>query len=315
MSVAAKVKELRQLTGAPIKDCNTAIKESEGDMQKAHDWLRKKSIASADKKAGRVSAEGLVGLQTTVSNGLTKAVLCELNSETDFVAKNDQFLTLLDDITATAAASSSQAILDGDIEALKSETLCGAQHDVSKEITDKIALIGENINLRRISVTQAPVVAAYLHNAVSASAGKIGVCVSMETEGDKVVAERFGKSVAMHIAAFKPASLTVNELDQNLVQKERDILTEQARASGKPDNVIEKMIEGRIRKFYGEVVLLEQPFVMDNKQTVQQALEAAEKEAGGNIRITGYTCFTLGEGIEKKEENFAEEAAKIAAGG
>lgn len=311
MSIASQVKELREITGAGMMDCKKALGECNGDINEAATWLRKKSIASADKKSGRISAEGLIGL--TVSDG--KVVLCELNSETDFVAKNEQFLVLLNNISATVAASSNPAVAQGDIDALKQETIVGGSRTIADELTHNIATIGENLNLRRVSVSEGQIVVPYLHNAVSDTAGKIGVTVILETEGDKDAAVRFGKSVAMHVAAFKPQSLNISDLDQKAVQKERDILTEQARASGKPDAVIEKMIEGRIRKFYGEVVLLEQPFVMDNKQTVQEALDIASKEAGASIRVTGYTCFMLGEGIEKKEENFAEEAAKLVAGG
>lgn len=311
MPTAAQIKELRETTGAPMLKCREALTECNDNMEDAIAWLRKKSQDVAGKKAGRISAEGLIGLVSAEGKG----VLCELNSETDFVAKNPQFIALLNNVTQTVAASGDAAVKNGDIDAIKALPCANSPRSVGEEITESISVIGENINLRRTAVVEASVVVPYLHNAVSDTAGKIGVLVAIETEGDKEAAAKFGKSVAMHIAAFKPKSLNVDGLDPALIEKEREILTEQARASGKPDNVIEKMIEGRIRKFYSEVVLLEQPFVMDNKQTVDQARREAEKEAGGSVTIAGYTCFVLGEGIEKKEENFAEETAKLASGG
>ncbi len=301
---AGAIKELREKTQAGMMDCKKALTESNGNMEEAIDWLRKKGLSAAAKKSGRIAAEGLVAV--AISD--TKAVAIELNSETDFVAKNEKFQALAANIAQVAFDKTT------DVEALKKADYKNTGHSVEAEVSELIAVIGENMQLRRAAEVSGDVVVSYIHNAVAPNVGKIAVLVSMKTAGDKAKAKEFGKQVAMHIAAAKPESLKVEELDQSLVERERNILTEQARASGKPEEVIAKMIEGRVRKFYAEVVLLEQAFVMDGKTPVKDALKEAEKSIGGATEITGYVRLELGEGVEKKEENFAEEVAKVVNG-
>lgn len=290
---AADVKALREKTGAGMMDCKKALGETNGDFEQAVDWLRKKGLAAAAKKSGRTAAEGLVA--AIVNDEGTRGAVVELNSETDFVARNDKF--------QDAALAVAKVALDNnaEIDALKATPFPGKSHDVAGEISELIGVIGENINLRRSAAVDGDIVISYVHNATQPGLGKIGVLVGLK--GDKSKAEEVGKQVAMHIAAVRPESLNVESLDPALVERERAIFTEQARNSGKPENIIEKMIEGRIRKYYGEVVLLEQPFVIDGKTPVKQVL----KDAG--LEITEYVRFTLGEGIEKKEEDFASEVA------
>jgi elongation factor Ts len=300
---AAAIKELREKTQAGMMDCKKALTECAGDMEEAIDWLRKKGLSAAAKKSGRIAAEGLVA----VFSSPTKAVAIELNSETDFVAKNEKFQKLAAGIAKLAFDTTT------DIEKLK-KTEYAAGRDVEGEIAELVGVIGENMQLRRAAEISGDVVVSYLHNAVAPNIGKIAVLVALKTAGDKTKAAAFGKQVAMHIAATRPESLNVSDLDPALVERERNILTEQARASGKTDDVIAKMIEGRVRKFYAEVVLVEQAFVMDGKTPVKDALKAAEKDIGGATEITGYIRFELGEGIEKKVEDFAAEVAKVAQG-
>ncbi len=302
---AAQIKDLREKTGAGMMDCKKALIETDGDFEAAIDWLRKKGIASAGKKAGRVASEGLVGIAGSTGKG----ALVEVNIETDFAAKNEKFQQAVKNITSVALNNGIS-----DIEALKAAAYPGKSHSVDEEIKELIGTIGENIDLRRAAVVSGDVIVSYTHNQVSEGLGKVGVLVAMSTEGDAEKAKAFGKQVAMHIAAMRPESLNVADLDQSLVARERDILTEQARVSGKPEEVIAKMIDGRIQKFYAEVVLLEQAFVLDGKTSVKDALKAAEKEIGGATKITGYARLTLGEGVEKKEEDFAAEVAKVAKG-
>ncbi len=301
---AAAIKELREKTGAGMLDCKKALTENAGEFEAAVDWLRKKGLAAAAKKSSRVAAEGLVAI--ALNN--TKAAVIELNSETDFVAKNIKFQELARDIAKIALEATS------DLEKLKTTKFPGKDHDVAAEIADLVGIIGENMQLRRSAEITGDLIVPYIHNAAGENIGKVAVLVAMKTAGDKQKAAEFGKQVAMHIAAIKPESLDVSDLDQTLVQRERNIIAEQAKASGKPDAVIEKMIDGRIRKFYSEVVLLEQAFVMDGKTPVKDALKEAEKQIGGATQITGYIRFTLGEGVEKKEEDFASEVAKVASG-
>lgn len=291
MSVAAMVKELRDKTGAPMMDCKKALSECNNDLEQAVDWLRKKSAALAGKKADRVSAEGLVGAGVKDQCG----VLVELNSETDFVAKNDRFVALLDSLVQAAFSAG------GDVETLKASKLPGSDKTAGDAVTETIGVIGENLQLRRVAELKGQIVVAYIHNKANDNAGKIGVLVAGETSGNKDVAADYLRKVAMHVAAFQPKALKVEDLDQALVERERNVLTEQARESGKPDAVIEKMIDGRIRKFYSEVVLLEQLFVMDNKTPVKDVLADAKKEIGGELKVTGYACFVLGEGVECAE--------------
>ena len=290
---AAMVKELRDTTGAGMMDAKKALTENVGNMEAAVDWLRTKGLAKAAKKSGRVAAEGLVG----VSIGDGKGVAVELNSETDFVAKNADFQQLVRDITDTG-------LTVGDIEALKAAQVNG--RPVSDVLTEAISRIGENMTLRRMHLLEGDTIVSYVHNAAAEGMGKIGVLVALK--GDKASAQEIGKQIAMHIAATSPASLSEADLDPALVEREKSVLTEQARESGKPDAVIEKMIEGRMKKFFEEVTLLGQKFVINPDITVAEAA----REAG--VEVTGYARVAVGEGIEKKEEDFAAEVAKTLGG-
>ncbi len=296
---AAMVKELREKSGAGMMDCKTALTESGGDMEAAVDWLRTKGLAKAAKKAGRVAAEGLVGVAAEGS----KAAVIELNSETDFVARNEGFQELVGKVASVAVST------DGSLEAVSAADLDGKQ--VSEAITDAIATIGENMSLRRTAVLSVSegVVATYVHGAVSEGLGKIGVLVSLESSGDKDKLNALGRQIAMHIAATSPLALSTDELDPAVVERERSVFSEQARESGKPENIIEKMVEGRLRKFYEEVTLVKQAFVIDPDKTVEQAVEALAKDLGTEVKLTGFVRFALGEGIEKEEQDFAAEVA------
>ncbi len=297
---ATIVKELREKTGAGMMDCKKALAETKGDFEAAVDWLRKKGISGAAKKAGRVAAEGLVGI---ASKGENAAALVEINSETDFVSKNEKFQQLVKTVANSAL------VAKGNLEALKVQSANGKK--VEELVVDGIATIGENLTLRRTAFLEVGtgVVATYLHNAIAEGMGKIAVLVALESTGDKNKLQNLGKQIAMHIAAARPESLNTESLDQSLVQREREIFADQARASGKPENIIEKMIEGRIRKFYEEVVLLEQLFVIDGKTKVREAVENAAKEIGAPVKVTGFVRFALGEGVQKEEKNFADEVA------
>ncbi|MEQ8897212.1 MAG: translation elongation factor Ts [Roseovarius sp.] len=288
---AAMVKELRDSTGAGMMDAKKALTENDGDMNAAVDWLRTKGLAKAAKKSGRTAAEGLVAVKVEGGTG----VAVEVNSETDFVAKNADFQKMVSDIAGVALGVS-------DVEALKAADLGGKS--VNDVITDKVATIGENMSVRRMAKVDGQTVVSYIHNAATDGMGKIGVLVALNG-GD----EAFGRQVAMHIAATNPAALDEASLDSAIVEKERQIQIDIARESGKPEQVIEKMIEGRMRKFMAEVTLLGQAFVINPDQTVAEAA----KEAGAEI--AGYVRLEVGEGIEKKDEDFAAEVAKTAAGG
>lgn len=291
MAITAQmVKELRESTGAGMMDAKKALTETDGDMEAAVDWLRTKGLAKAAKKAGRIAAEGLVGV--AVEGG--KGVAVEVNSETDFVAKNEEFQEIVRGITKTAVGVA-------DLEALNAATLNGKP--VSEVMTDAIAKIGENMTLRRMVTVAGENVAAYVHNAAAEGMGKIGVLVAIKGSNLDVA-----KQIAMHIAATSPASLSEADLDPALVEREKHVLTEQARESGKPEAVIAKMIEGRMSKFFEEVTLLGQKFVINPDITVAQAA----KEAG--IEVVGFARVAVGEGIEKKEEDFAAEVAKTLKG-
>jgi elongation factor Ts len=287
---AAMVKELREATGAGMMDAKKALTENDGDMEAATDWLRTKGLAKAAKKSGRTAAEGLVAVKVDGGTG----VAVEVNSETDFVAKNSDFQTMVADIAGAALGVD-------DVEALKSADLGGKS--VADTITDKVATIGENMSVRRMAKIEGDTVVSYIHNSATDGMGKIGVLVALK--GD----EAFGRQIAMHIAATNPASLDEASLDPAVVEKERQIQMDIARESGKPENIIENMIKGRMKKFMAEVTLLGQAFVINPDLTV----EAAAKEAGAEI--TGFIRLEVGEGIEKKEEDFAAEVAKTAAGG
>ncbi|MEJ8474296.1 translation elongation factor Ts [Roseibium algae] len=298
---AAMVKELREKSGAGMMDCKTALTEAGGDMEAAVDWLRTKGLAKAAKKAGRVAAEGLVG----VASASGKAAVIELNSETDFVARNDGFQELVKTVAEVAVGT------DGTLETVADASYPGSEKNVKDTITDVIAKIGENMNLRRTAVLTVSegVVASYIHGAVADGLGKIGVLVALESSGDKDKLNALGRQVAMHIAATSPLALSTDELDPAVVERERSVFAEQARESGKPDNIVEKMVEGRIRKFYEEVTLVKQSFVIDPDKTVEQAVAALGTELGTDVKLTGFVRFALGEGIEKEEQDFAAEVA------
>jgi elongation factor Ts len=297
---AAQVKELRDLTGAGMMDCKAALAETNGNMEEAVDWLRKKGISKADKKAGRTAAEGLIG----VDAGVREAAIVEVNSETDFVARNGAFQEIVANVAKVALAY-------GDTEAVAAAQYPGSDKSVTDTIKDAVGTIGENLGFRRSAklTVEHGVVATYVHNAVADNLGKLGVLVAIETTGDAHKANAFARQVAMHIAAINPLALTTDELDPAAVEREKAIFSDQARASGKPEAIIEKMVEGRLRKFYEEVVLLKQSFVLNPDVTVEQALKEAEKEIGAPAKITAYLRFALGEGIEKEETDFAAEVA------
>ena len=297
---AALVKELRDMSGAGMMDCKKALAENGGDIEQASDWLRKKGLAAAAKKAGRVAAEGLVGV---LADGTTGA-LVELNSETDFVARNDQFQALVAEATRLALGA-------GDVEALKARKSPGANQNVAENLTQLVAKIGENMNLRRMAriSVQNGVVASYMHNQAAPGLGKIGVLVGLESSADKDKLANLGKQIAMHVAAANPQALTIGEVDPKALERERAVLTEQASGSGKPAEIIAKMVEGRLRKYYEDVVLLEQLYVIDGESRVKQVVEKAAKELGAPIRIAGFVRMALGEGIEREQKDFAAEVA------
>jgi elongation factor Ts len=298
---AALVKELREKTGAGMMDCKKALTETDANVEAAVDWLRTKGLAAAAKKAGRVAAEGLVAVTT---NGTSGAVL-EVNSETDFVARNEDFQGFANNLATLTLEHGT------DLDALKGLDYPGTGRTVEEELTNKIATIGENMSLRRadrISVDTG-VVVPYMHNAVADGLGKIGVLVALKSTGDADKLNALGKQIAMHVAATAPQSLSVSDLDPALVERERTVLAEQARESGKAEEIIEKMIEGRLRKYYQEVVLTEQTFVVDNETKVSKVVENAAKDIGVPVELTGFVRFQLGEGIEKEESDFAAEVA------
>ncbi|ODS57118.1 MAG: translation elongation factor Ts [Agrobacterium sp. SCN 61-19] len=303
---AALVKELREKSGAGMMDCKKALTENNGDIEAAIDWLRAKGIAKADKKSGRTAAEGLIGI-----NGAgTSAVVVEVNSETDFVARNEAFQDLVRGVASVAIGT------DGSVEAIGAATYPATGKTVTDTIKDAIAHIGENMTLRRavkLSVEDG-VVATYIHNAVADGLGKLGVLVALKSTGNKDVLAAIGRQVAMHIAATNPLAIRSEEVDAAVAERERNVFIEQSRASGKPDAIIEKMVEGRMRKFFEEVALLSQAFVINPEVTVGDAIKAAEKEAGAPIEVTGMARLLLGEGIEKEESDFAAEVAAAAKG-
>jgi len=298
---ASQVKELREKTGAGMLDCKKALVESGADIEAAVDWLRKKGLSAAAKKSGRVAAEGLIAV---AAEG-TKAVVVELNAETDFVARNEQFQALAENIANVALATGKD-----DVETLKSAAYPGGG-TVQDAVTSAIATIGENMTLRRAALLSVKngFIATYIHSAIRDGLGKIGVLVAVETTSTDAKVKELGKQIAMHVAAAKPDALTREGVDASKLEREKSVLKDQAIASGKPAEIAEKMVEGRIRKFYEEVVLLEQLFVMDGKSKVSDVVAEVSKEVGAPIAITGYTLFVLGEGIEKEESDFAAEVA------
>ena len=301
---AQLVKDLREKTGAGMMDCKNALNATDGDMEAAIDWLRKKGLSQAAKKSSRVAAEGLVGIATEGNAG----AVIEINAETDFVARN----VLFQDFVESAAKIAHE--VKGDIESLKGKPHPGESRTVGEQLTHLIATIGENMTIRRaaaLAVSEG-VVASYTHTAIRPGLGKIGVLVALKSTGDKAALEAFGKQVAMHIAAVNPQALNVAQLDPAAVERERQVLTDQAAGSGKTPEIIAKMVEGRIRKFYQEVVLLEQTFVIDGETQVGKALANVAKAAGAPVEVTGFVRFALGEGIEKQSGDFAAEVAKMA---
>ncbi|MBK8456808.1 MAG: elongation factor Ts [Phyllobacteriaceae bacterium] len=301
---ASMVKDLRDMTGAGMMDCKQALNETAGDMEAAADWLRKKGIAKADKKAGRTAAEGLIG----AASDATSAVVVEVNSETDFVARNDAFQDIVRNVAKVALTT------DGSVEAVGAAAYPGSGKSVVETIKDAVGTIGENMALRRSAKLAVPAgaVATYVHNAVADNLGKLGVLVAIETTGSADAARAFARQVAMHVAAANPLALNAEDIDARLLEREKAIFADQARASGKPDAIVEKMVEGRVRKFYEEVVLLKQAFVINPDLTVEAALKAAEKEIGAPAKITGFVRMALGEGVEKEDKDFAAEVAAAA---
>jgi|TARA_R110002124_G_scaffold92868_8_gene235946 elongation factor Ts len=301
---AALVKELREQTGAGMMDCKKALAENGGDLDQAVDWLRTKGLSAAAKKSGRVAAEGLVAVAVEGNKG----AVVEVNSETDFVSRNEQFQDFVRGVASLALAA------DGDMDKLLAADYPGAGRTVADQLTHMIATIGENMTIRRCDVMTVGngVLSTYVHNAMTDGVGKIAVLVGLESTGDKGKLEAFGKQLAMHVAAAKPQSVSRDELDPEILERERVVLSEQARESGKPEEIIGKMVEGRLRKFYEEVCLLDQTFVIDGETQVSKAVEAAGKDAGGAISINGFKMFVLGEGIEKEVGDFAAEVAAAA---
>lgn len=298
---ASMVKDLRESTGAGMLDCKKALVATNGDMEQAVDWLRKKGLASAAKKSSRVAAEGLVAVAVDGNKG----AIVEVNSETDFVAKNELFQEYVEDAALVALAS------NGDVCEMKTFNCPKCGKTFEERLTDLIAKIGENMTLRRAQMVEVSngVIASYIHNVARNNLGKIGVLVAIESSADKAKLQELGKHLAMHIAASRPLFQTIAAVDPAAVEREKAIFSEQAKASGKPENIIEKMVEGRIRKYYDEVVFEEQAYIMDPDKKVKQVIVDAAKELGADIKVKEFVCFKLGEGIQKKEEDFAAEVA------
>ncbi len=301
----AMVKQLRDRTGAGMMDCKQALTENDGAIDAAIDWLRKKGLSKAAQKSERVAAEGLIGV---IVKDQTGAVV-EVNSETDFVARNDVFQEMVRNVTSLAPATG------GNLDALLAATYPDSTLSVDEYVKEQVATIGENMSVRRTATVSVEngVVADYVHNRLSEGVGKIGVLVALESGGDRTKLLEFGRQVAMHIAATSPLALSPDDLDPAAIERERAIYTEQAQASGKPAEIVAKMVEGRLRKeFIQQVVLMQQVFVIDGKSTIEQAVKAAEKEVGDPIKISKFVRYALGEGIDKKDEDFAAEVAKAA---
>jgi elongation factor Ts len=301
---ASMVKDLRDKTGAGMMDCKNALNETAGDMEAAIDWLRKKGISKAAKKAGRAAAEGLVGVAVDANTG----VLLEVNAETDFVARNEEFKSFVKDASQLALKEG------GDLEKLLASPMGGSS--VQQTLTEMVAKIGENMSVRRaaaISVNPG-VVAAYVHNPASPELGKIGVLVALKSSADKDKLSALAKQLAMHVAAAAPLALTQAHLDKAVVEREYAIQKDLALQSGKPEAVVEKMMEGRMRKYYEETVLLQQTFVIDGETQIAKLIEKASKDLGAPVEIEGFVRFQVGEGIEKAEADFADEVAQMAGG-
>jgi elongation factor Ts len=299
---AALVKELRDLTGVGMMDCKKALVASDGDIEKSVDWLRAKGLSKAAKKSDRIASEGVISLASSGTDG----AMVELNSETDFVSRNAEFQEFASKLSTIAVSN------DGDLDRILNSNMENGE-TVSANLTQLILTIGENMMVRRsvaLSVSQG-VVATYVHNPVADNLGSIGVLVGLQSSADADKLNEIGRKVAMHIAATSPLSLSVDDLDAAEVERERSILFDQARESGKPDNIIEKMVDGRINKFFSEVVLLKQSFVMDPDITIEKFIENSGKEIGTEIKLVSFSRLTLGEGVEKKNEDFAAEVAAL----
>jgi elongation factor Ts len=295
---ALMVRDLREKTGAGMMDCKKALVENDGNIEAAIDWLRKKGLAAAAKKSGRVAAEGLIG----VASGPQVAGMVEVNAETDFVARNELFQNFVSEVAGIVL------VVGDDVEEIKSYTFPGTGHSVQEELTRLIATIGENMTIRRARRLTVPsgVVATYTHSAVKPGLGKIGVLAALEAPSEIEALETLGRQIGMHVAAARPDALDISFVDPSALEREKAVLTEQARASGKPDAIIEKMVEGRVRKYYEEVVLLEQVWVHDGESRVRQIVQKA------GAKLTGFARFQLGEGIEKQTGDFAAEVAAAA---
>jgi elongation factor Ts len=301
---ASAVKELRERTGAGMMDCKKALVENSGNMEEAIDWLRKKGLAQAAKKAGRAAAEGLVAVAVEG----TLAAMVEVNAETDFVARNEQFQEYARTVVKLAAKGTDS------IDNLKAAAYPGTGRTVGDELTNLIAVIGENMNLRRVKCLKVSegVVASYIHNALIENMGRVGVLVALEGNADKAEMEKLGKSIAMHVAAAHPQSTSIETMDPETLEREKRIFKEKAEQSGKPAEIIEKMVEGSIRKFYEEAVLLEQIYLIDDsKRKVSAVIADKAKELGASIKLVDFAHFKLGEGVEKKESDFAAEVAEL----
>lgn len=302
MSISASlVKDLREKTGAGMMDCKKALLETNGDFESAVDWLRTKGLAAAAKKAGRVAAEGL----TAVCVKGTQGAAIEINSETDFVSRNEIFQNLVKNVAELAVGLNN-------IDSLKvAKSQSGKS--VEEEIANNVATIGENLSLRRMQTLSVKdgVIASYVHNSSAENMGMISVLVALESSGDKAKLMDTAKQIAMHVAASRPQTLNKEGVSQDMIQREKDIFTEQSRASGKPDDIIAKMIEGRIRKFLEEIVLLDQVFVMDGKTKISDVISLLAKELGTSVELKSYIRFERGEGIETEEKNFADEVAAV----
>ena len=297
---AALVKQLRDMTGAGMMDCKKALGESAGELDGAVDWLRKKGLAAAAKKAGRLAAEGLGGVGADGGAG----ALVEVNAETDFVGRNETFQGFVTSVTKLAMGCAS-------VEELAAKSFPGGGGTVQDKLTQLVATVGENMSLRRMTaISVSPgVVASYMHNAVVPGLGKIGVLVALESTGDAEKLAAVGRQIAMHVAATNPMSVDIDGVDASALERERSVLAEQAKASGKPADIIEKMVEGRLRKFYEEVVLLEQVFVVDGERRVKQVIEQAAKDVGAPVKLAAIARMALGEGIEREQKDFAAEVA------
>jgi elongation factor Ts len=301
---AALVKQLRDQTGAGMMDCKAALTETGGDFEAAVDWLRKKGLAAAAKKAARVASQGLVGVEVSGRRG----AVVEVNSETDFVARNQEFQALVRAITQLAL------VVGGDRDRLMQAKVPASGRSVADEITQAVAVIGENINLRRSAVVEVDegVIGSYVHGALAPGLGTIGVLVGLHSSGDPERLAALGKQLAMHVAAARPQAVSIDRLDSATLARERAIYADQARASGKPDNIIDKIVEGRVRKFYEEAVLLEQAFVIDPDLKVKDAIDRVAEEIGSSIAVTEFVRFALGEGVPGPSANLAEEVAQLA---